>query len=181
MKMEPIVSSETSAIRTQTPGNYPKRNKLQRTISLQVHSKNCEKDFVSSCPSVRVGQFASHWMDFHEILYDIFFGKSVEKIQVSLKSDKNNGYFTWRPWYMFDHISFSSSWNEKCFRQKLYRKSKHTFYVPQFFPRKLCRLWDNVKKYTVEPDRPQMTIWRMRIACWKPKATDTRSECGILK
>jgi len=25
MKMEPIVSSETSAIRTQTPGNYPKR------------------------------------------------------------------------------------------------------------------------------------------------------------
>ena len=29
MKMEPIVSSETSAIRTQTPGNYPKRNNLQ--------------------------------------------------------------------------------------------------------------------------------------------------------
>jgi len=28
MKMEPIVSSETSAIRTQRPGNYPKRNKL---------------------------------------------------------------------------------------------------------------------------------------------------------
>ena len=28
MKMEPIVSSETSATRTQTPGNYPKRNKL---------------------------------------------------------------------------------------------------------------------------------------------------------
>ena len=28
MKMELIVSSETSAIRTQTPGNYPKRNKL---------------------------------------------------------------------------------------------------------------------------------------------------------
>jgi len=28
MKMEPTVSSETSAIRTQTPGNYPKRNTL---------------------------------------------------------------------------------------------------------------------------------------------------------
>jgi len=28
--MEPIVSSETSEIRTQTPGNYPKRNNLQR-------------------------------------------------------------------------------------------------------------------------------------------------------
>ena len=28
MKMEPIVSSEMSAIKSQTPGNYPKRNKL---------------------------------------------------------------------------------------------------------------------------------------------------------
>jgi len=32
MKMEPIVSSETLAIRTQTPGNYPKRNKLYFTF-----------------------------------------------------------------------------------------------------------------------------------------------------
>jgi len=29
MKMEPIGSSETSAIKTQTTGNYPKRNILQ--------------------------------------------------------------------------------------------------------------------------------------------------------
>ena len=32
MKMEPIVSSETSAIRTQTPANYPKRNNLYSFI-----------------------------------------------------------------------------------------------------------------------------------------------------
>ena len=32
MKMEPIVSSETSVIRTQTPGNYPKRNNLHFTL-----------------------------------------------------------------------------------------------------------------------------------------------------
>jgi len=32
MKMEPIVSSETSAIRTQTPGNYPKRNNLYNSF-----------------------------------------------------------------------------------------------------------------------------------------------------
>jgi len=35
MKMEPIVSSETSAIRTQTPGNYPKRNNLQVYATLR--------------------------------------------------------------------------------------------------------------------------------------------------
>jgi hypothetical protein len=28
----------------------------------------------------------------------------------------------------------------------------------------------------VQPVRPQMTIWRMPIACWITKTTDTRSE-----
>jgi len=32
--MEPIEGSETSAIRTQTPGNYPKDNILQLRVSL---------------------------------------------------------------------------------------------------------------------------------------------------
>ena len=27
----------------------------------------------------------------------------------------------------------------------------------------------------VERGRPEMTIWRMRIACWIPKATNTRA------
>ena len=31
-------------------------------------------------------------------------------------------------------------------------------------------------KHMVEPGRPQMTIRRMRIACWIPKATNTHSE-----
>jgi len=49
---------------------------------------------MSVCPSVRMEQIGSYWMDFHEILYLRIFRKSVEKIQVSLKSDKNKGYFT---------------------------------------------------------------------------------------
>jgi len=35
-------------------------------------------------------------------------------------------------------------------------------------------------KIFVELERPQITIWRMRIACWIPKATDTHSEYVIL-
>ena len=35
-------------------------------------------------------------------------------------------------------------------------------------------------RYVVEPARPQMTIWRMLIACWTPKATNTHSEYVIL-
>jgi len=41
-----------------------------------------------------MGQLGSRWTDMHEISYVNIFLKSVEKIHVSLKSDKNNGYFT---------------------------------------------------------------------------------------
>ena len=44
------------------------------------------------CPSVRPhGKLGSHWTDFHEILYLNIFRKYFEKIQVSLKSDTNDG------------------------------------------------------------------------------------------
>ena len=32
-------------------------------------------------------------------------------------------------------------------------------------------MWKNI----VQPERQQMTIWRMRIACWILKVTDTHS------
>ena len=35
-------------------------------------------------------------------------------------------------------------------------------------------------KSTVEPGRPQMTTWRMCIACWVPKTTNTHSDYVIL-
>ena len=37
-------------------------------------------------------------------------------------------------------------------------------------------MWKNI----VERGRPQVTIWRMRIACWIPKAIDTQSQYVIL-
>jgi len=43
-------------------------------------------------PSVRMEQLVYHWTDFHEILN--VFRKSFEITKVSLKSDKNNVYFT---------------------------------------------------------------------------------------
>jgi hypothetical protein len=36
-------------------------------------------------------------------------------------------------------------------------------------------MWKNI----VERVRPHMTIWRMRIACWMPKATNTQSKYVI--
>jgi len=51
--------------------------------------------------SVRMEQLGSHWTDFHEIWYLRIFRKSVTKIHLSLQSDKNNGFFTQKPIYIF--------------------------------------------------------------------------------
>jgi hypothetical protein len=68
------------------------------------------------CLSVRMEQLVLYSTDFHEILYLSIFRKSVEKIQVSLTSDKNNVYFTWRSIQTYDHILLNSSYNEKYIR-----------------------------------------------------------------
>jgi hypothetical protein len=48
---------------------------------------------VSFSTPVHMEQLSSHWMDFHEIWYWNILQKPIE-VQVSLKSDKNNRYFT---------------------------------------------------------------------------------------
>jgi hypothetical protein len=49
---------------------------------------------ISVCPSVRFEQLGSHCTHFHEILYFRIYWKSVDKVHVSLKSDKNDKKFT---------------------------------------------------------------------------------------
>jgi len=55
----------------------------------------------------------------------------------------------------------------------------HVSYSIFFFVNRVLN--DIMWKIIVEPDRWQMTIWCMRIACWIPKTTDTLSGCTILK
>jgi len=77
-----------------------------KMVLFSAPSQNCEKWLLaSSClsvrPSVSMEQLGFHWTDFHKIWYLKVLKKSVEKIQVSLKSDKNRGYF-----YMKTNIHF---------------------------------------------------------------------------
>jgi hypothetical protein len=56
---------------------------------------------------------------------------------------------------------------------------KHILCSVTFFKEKhaVCELmWKNI----VERSRPQMKIWRMRIACWIPKAKNRHSDYVIL-
>jgi hypothetical protein len=101
------------------------------------------------------------------IKFDIrgfFFRKSVEKIQVSLKSDDNNRYFRWRPIYILHHSSLNCSYNRKCFGQTSYRKSNHILCSVPPENRAVCEM--NVDKY-------DNIVCRMRSACWISKTTNT--------
>ena len=62
------------------------------------------------CPSVRPHGTARLSLD--EFLRNFIFenfSKICRKVQVSLKPDNNNGYFAWRPVYIYENISLYSS------------------------------------------------------------------------
>jgi hypothetical protein len=119
------------------------------------YTQNCEKRLLaSSCPpvcpsvrlSVRMAPLGPNWTDFHEIWYRSIFRKSIEKSQVSWKSDKNNGYFTWRPIYIWSYLAhFFLEW--QIFRANGGRENRNSHLCSiTFCSRKSCFLWDNVVK-----------------------------------
>ena len=65
------------------------------------------------------------------------------------------------------------------FQTKIVGKIKtHISCSITFFPENRA-VYEITWKNIAEPDRPQMTIWRMRIACWISKATNTHSEYAV--
>jgi hypothetical protein len=87
------------------------------------------------CLSVHVEQLCFHWTDFHEIWCLSIFRQSVEEIQVSLKSDKNNGYFIYEDLYMFTIKSHWILLKMRNVLDKSCRENQNThFMFSTFFP-----------------------------------------------
>ena len=88
-------------------------------------------------------QLRSQESDVYEKWFLRIFRQSVVNIQVSLKSDKNNGYCTRGPLYIFGQISLNSSWNEERFTHVV--QDINTSIVSSINSvHKSCRLWDKV-------------------------------------
>ena len=129
---------------------------------------------LSICLFLRMEQLGYRRTDFQEIWYLRIFRKSVEKIQVSTKPDKNNGYFTWRPidfliisrWILLRMRNVSDRVLDKIETHIL---CSITFFEDRVF---YGIMWVSL----VEPDRPQMTTRHMRITCWISKATHTHTQ-----
>jgi hypothetical protein len=125
-------------------------------------------------------QLGSHWTDFNKIWYLSIFRKSVEKLPVSLKSDKNKGVLYMKTfvhvWYFAE---FFLEW--EMFQTKVVEKIKTRILCSITFFRKSCRLWDNVEKYgTARQATDDNKTGSMHTACWISKATDRHSEYVIL-
>jgi len=58
---------------------------------------------------------------------------------------------------------------------KIVEKIKTHILCSIFFPPEKRAVHEIMQKNMVERGRPQMTIWRMRFACWIPKATHTHT------
>jgi hypothetical protein len=104
------------------------------------------------------------------------------KIQVLLKSDKNKRYYTWRPVYIYNHTLLNSSWNEKYFRQKLY-KNHNTHFIFNFFFWMWYHLWQNMEEYGIagqDKDDHIRVLRRKRFECCVNQATYAHSEYVIL-
>ena len=114
-------------------------------------------------------------------IYLRIFRISVEKIPVSYQSGTENRYFTWRSVYIFLTISHSVLRRMRNISNKGCRENQNTHFMFSnvYLKKKSYRLWDNVENI-LEPDRPRMTIWRMRIAFWIPKTANTHSQYVIV-
>jgi hypothetical protein len=120
-------------------------------------------------------QLGCHWADFHTVWYFIIFRTSVEKIKVTLKSFKDNGYFTRRPVYIYG-ISFIFLGMRNVWDKVLEKMRTHILHSIIIF-RKSCCLWDYVEKYgTTRQATDDNIIWRLHSSCWITKARDTHSE-----
>ena len=125
-------------------------------------------------PSVRVVQPGPHLGGFPWKLIFEYFSKICWENSSFIKIGQK-----WRVLYMKINIhvlsylaQFVLDW--EMFQTKFVEKIKtHILCLITFSENRAvyANMWENI----LEPEWPQMTIWRTRIACWIAKATDTHS------
>jgi hypothetical protein len=137
---------------------------------------------VSFVVSIRVSicmeQLGSHWMHVREIWCLSIYQKSVKKMQALLKSDKNNGYFSWRPTYTVAHWFLLRMRNVS---DKSCRENQNTHFMFRNVFWHSCHLWDSTKKYRrARQATYDNIIQHMHFVCLVTKTTDTHSEYIVL-
>ena len=81
--------------------------------------------------------------------------------------------------YTFFIVSHSFPFRMRNVSFKICREIQNTFFIQYIFFFENHAVYEVKWKNIVEPDRPHMTIWRIHIASWMTKATNTLSEYVI--
>jgi len=108
------------------------------------------------------------------------FRKSVEKIQVTLNSDKHSRDFAIRPVYIFLSL-LVWIWVTGEMFQTSFGENQNTHFMFNNVFWKSFRLWDHMEKHGRARQTADDNIRVIQhFACWVPKATDPHCERVIL-
>ena len=132
---------------------------LSNTTGMSQLKRLLASSCLSVRPSIHIYQLGSHRTDFHVTWCLSIFREVVEKIQALIKSDKNNGYFTWWPLDIFI-ISRSVFLRMRNVSEKICGTQSACFVFSNLFRRSCC-LRDNVEKYC-RRGRTRMKTLRMQ-------------------
>ena len=138
--------------------------------------KNCEKRLLASscvCPSAWNNSAPTERI-FMKYEIWVFFTICQENSSFIKIGQGKKKYFTWRPLYIFDHMSLSfltmrNVSNYSCIENQ----NKYFMFKTRFS--KIVPFMIMWEKF-VKPGGSQMKIWRIRIACWVPKTTSKHSK-----
>jgi hypothetical protein len=147
-----------------------------RIILVLARSQNCEKQLlVSSCLFVLMEQLGSHWGDFQEIWHLKNFSKFCRDNSSVIKIGQECRVLYMKTYVHFLIISRSFLLRMRNVSDKSCRETQNTLFVFSnlFFENRAVyeKMWKNY----AETGRSQMTIWRMRIACWISEATNSHT------
>ena len=125
----------------------------------------------NSGPTGRIFMKFVIWVFFENLSRKFKLYQNLTKITGTLHEDQNT----------FLIISRSFLLRMRNVSDKSCRENQNTHFVfCKFFFSENRALYDMTWRIILERGRPQMTIWRMRIACWITKATNTHLEYAIL-
>jgi hypothetical protein len=113
---------------------------------VKITELKCEYSYMTMWWCGSITYFTYMWYPVWWGVQTDVFRKSVEKIQVSLKPDKNNWHFTWRPMYIFI-TSPSFLRRMKNVSYKRCREKQNTQLCLLTFSRKSWRLWNSMEKF----------------------------------
>ena len=100
----------------------------------------------------------------------------VGEIQVSLKSNKNKGYFTWRTMHIYDYICVFFL-ERKMFQAEVVEKiQKRHFVFNKFFRKRV--VYEIMLKIKVQPYRWQVTIKYWQWA-WHSRQIRLQRKCSL--